>query len=103
MHNRFAVGPIVGISIGNELQVRWCRDPHTAEPDRQTGQSVETLTKHLPPVEYAIAKVEGFRDVTQADIAERYGVAPGSISNRYGEIRAALELTPGDPRYCSCN
>lgn len=50
-------------------------------------------------IEYAIARVDRVPGMTQTIVASRYGVAPGSISNRYGEIRAALELVPGDPRY----
>ncbi|HEX2677720.1 MAG TPA: tetratricopeptide repeat protein, partial [Polyangiales bacterium] len=45
-------------------------------------------------IEYAIAKLDGSAHVTQAELARRYGVAPRSISNRYDEIRAALELVP---------
>jgi tetratricopeptide (TPR) repeat protein len=50
-------------------------------------------------IEYAIARVDEKRDVTQAELARRYGVAAGSISSRYGEIRNTLALVPGDPRY----
>jgi tetratricopeptide (TPR) repeat protein len=50
-------------------------------------------------VTYAIAMVLGVPGVTQAGLARRYGVAPASISNRYAEIRSALALVPGDPRY----
>jgi tetratricopeptide (TPR) repeat protein len=50
-------------------------------------------------IEYAIAMVQGVRGVTQASLARRYGVAPASISGRYAEIRGALDLVPGDPRY----
>ncbi len=50
-------------------------------------------------VEYAITFVMGVRGVTKASVARRYGVAPGSLSSRYGEIRDALDLEPGDPRY----
>ncbi|MGD8859634.1 MAG: hypothetical protein PVI30_06470 [Myxococcales bacterium] len=50
-------------------------------------------------IEYAIAKLHSVRGVTQAALARRYGVAPGSISHRYGEIRQTLDLIPGDPRY----
>lgn len=52
-------------------------------------------------IEYAIAKLDRAPGVTQAAVAERYGIAPGSLSNRYGEIRAALDLIPDDPRYRS--
>ncbi len=50
-------------------------------------------------VHYAIALVLGQNRVTQASIAKRYGVAPGSVSSRYADIRQTLALTPGDPRY----
>lgn len=50
-------------------------------------------------VEYALAKLEGSADVTQARLARRYGVAARSIGARYDEIRSVLGLEPGDPRY----
>jgi tetratricopeptide (TPR) repeat protein len=52
-------------------------------------------------VEYAIAKIDPVAPVTQAELARRYGVAPRSIATRYDEIRNALGLAPGDPRYAS--
>ncbi|MFW6052076.1 MAG: tetratricopeptide repeat protein [Myxococcota bacterium] len=59
---------------------------------------------HKPEVyaaalEYAIALVHGVDGVTQASVARRYGVGTKSVSTRYGEIRDALSLEPGDPRY----
>ena len=50
-------------------------------------------------VEYAIALIHGQSGITQVSVARRYGVAPGSLSSRYGEIREALDLLPNDPRY----
>ncbi|MBW2463702.1 MAG: hypothetical protein JRH11_18775 [Deltaproteobacteria bacterium] len=50
-------------------------------------------------VEYAISVVSGVRGVTKASVARRYGIAPRSLSSRYGEILDALDLEPGDPRY----
>lgn len=50
-------------------------------------------------VEYAIAIVNGLDGVTKGAIARRYGVAPTSLSSRFGDIRDALSLQPGDPRY----
>lgn len=47
----------------------------------------------------ALAFVLGEGRVTKASIARRYGVAPGSVSSRYADIRDALLLRPGDPRY----
>ncbi|MDH5671671.1 MAG: tetratricopeptide repeat protein [Myxococcales bacterium] len=54
---------------------------------------------HAAAVEYTIAKLDGLQNLTQGRIARRYGVAPGSISQRYGEIRTTLALVPSDPRY----
>lgn len=50
-------------------------------------------------VHYAIAIITGVGGATQASIARRYGVAPKSVSTRYGDIRQTLALTPDDPRY----
>lgn len=44
-------------------------------------------------VEYAIARAESVTGVTQAQVARRYGVAPRSVSQRFGEIRR-LSLLP---------
>lgn len=52
-------------------------------------------------VHYAMAIVLGQRGVTQATIADRYGVAPVSVGRRYADLRDQLELRPGDPRYRS--
>lgn len=50
-------------------------------------------------LEYAMALILRRRGVTQAKIARRYGIAPGTLSSRYHAIREALALEPGDPRY----
>jgi Flp pilus assembly protein TadD len=50
-------------------------------------------------VEYALAKLDGAPNITQARLARRYGVAARSIGARYDEIRNVLALEPGDPRY----
>ncbi len=50
-------------------------------------------------LEYAMALILRRRGVTQAKIARRYGIAPGTLSSRYHAIRDALALEPGDPRY----
>lgn len=50
-------------------------------------------------VEYAVALIHVRRGATQAVIAARYGISPTSLSQRYCELRDALELTPRDPRY----
>ncbi len=50
-------------------------------------------------IEYAISIVHGIDGVTRADVARRYGVGAASVSSRWLEIRDALALRPGDPRY----
>ncbi len=50
-------------------------------------------------VEYAIACVQGLDGVTQTSVAKRYGIARRTLAHRYVQIREALELEPGDPRY----
>lgn len=52
-------------------------------------------------LEYAIAVVDRRPGCTQAEIARRYGVAPTSVSARFAQIRNALALRPGDPRYAA--
>ncbi len=52
-------------------------------------------------LEYAIAVVERRPGCTQAEIARRYGVAATSVSTRFVQIRNALALRPGDPRYAA--
>jgi Flp pilus assembly protein TadD len=52
-------------------------------------------------LEYAIAVVEQRPGCTQAEVARRYGVAPTSVSARFTQIRNALALRPGDPRYAA--
>lgn len=52
-------------------------------------------------VEYAIARVNGRRDLTQRVVADRHGVAAKTLAARYGALRNALDLRPGDARYRS--
>jgi len=69
---------------------------------RQCGQPrIQKPEVFAAAVEYAIALLHGVDGVTQAAVAKRYGVAVGSISSRYGQIRETLDLEPGDPRYAS--
>jgi tetratricopeptide (TPR) repeat protein len=50
-------------------------------------------------IAYAVAQVHMVRTVTQTTLGRCYGVTPASISGRYAEVRSALALVPGDPRY----
>jgi tetratricopeptide (TPR) repeat protein len=66
------------------------------------GRSEARVAKpavYAAAIEYAIAKLDRVQGVTQAQVARRYGVAAGSISSRYGQIRTTLALEPRDPRY----
>jgi Flp pilus assembly protein TadD len=62
-------------------------------------QPVSRPEAYAAAIEYAMAKLHCVRGVTQAQLARRYGVGAATISSRYGEIRSALALVPGDPRY----
>lgn len=50
-------------------------------------------------VHYAMLHVLGVRGVTKTAIADRYGVSPKSISNRFADIQSTLALRRADPRY----
>lgn len=69
--------------------------------DFRDGRRVRIMKPEVyaAAVEYAIALVHGLHGVTQASVARRYGVGRTSLHNRYSEIREALCLEPGDPRY----
>ncbi|MCZ7678824.1 MAG: tetratricopeptide repeat protein [Sandaracinaceae bacterium] len=49
-------------------------------------------------IHYAIVVVQGI-GASQASVAQRYGVTPKSLSQRFVDIQRALALRPGDPRY----
>jgi len=64
-----------------------------------TPSRIAKLDLYAAAIEYALAQIDGVPGVTQAALARRYRVSPGSISSRYAEIRSALSLVPKDPRY----
>jgi tetratricopeptide (TPR) repeat protein len=49
-------------------------------------------------IEYTLSILEG-DSVTRAELARRYSVTARAIASRHEEIRDALALEPGDPRY----
>jgi hypothetical protein len=73
---------------------------HRLWSDFSAGRRLRVVkpAAYAAAVEYAIAVVHGRRE-SQASVAKRYGVGKGSVSSRYCEIRDALELQRGDPRY----
>jgi hypothetical protein len=54
---------------------------------------------HAAALEYAVSVMHGITGVTQTGIAKRYGVSSTALASRYTDMRAALDLTVGDPRY----
>jgi tetratricopeptide (TPR) repeat protein len=64
----------------------------------QRQPRVQKPAVYAAAVEYTLSKLAS-RPVTQAKLARRYGVTARAIAARYEEIREALALEPGDPRY----
>ncbi|HEX6243180.1 MAG TPA: tetratricopeptide repeat protein [Polyangiales bacterium] len=54
---------------------------------------------HAAALEYAVSVMHGISGVTQTGIAKRYGISSTALASRYTDMRSALELTVGDPRY----
>jgi Flp pilus assembly protein TadD len=54
---------------------------------------------HAAALEYAVSVMHGITGVTQIGIAKRYGISSTALASRYTDIRSALELKVGDPRY----
>ncbi|MEM9189969.1 MAG: tetratricopeptide repeat protein [Myxococcota bacterium] len=50
-------------------------------------------------IEYAFIKVKRIPGLTQASVAKRYGIDRRTLTSRFAQIRDALALIPGDPRY----
>jgi hypothetical protein len=51
-------------------------------------------------VAYAIVYVDHV-PLTQAEVASCFRVGVASLRGRFGELRAHLDLTPGDARYAT--
>jgi tetratricopeptide (TPR) repeat protein len=54
---------------------------------------------HAAALEYAVSVMHGITGVTQTGLAKRYGISSTALASRYTDMRSALELTIGDPRY----
>lgn len=54
---------------------------------------------HAAALEYAVSVMHGITGVTQTGLAKRYGISSTALASRYTDMRSALELTVGDPRY----
>lgn len=77
------------LKLARSLWVDFCaqRQPRVQKP-----------AVYAAAVEYTLSKLAS-RTLTQAQLARRYGVTARAIAARYEEIREALALEPGDPRY----
>jgi len=77
------------LKLARSLWVDFCaqRQPRVQKP-----------AVYAAAVEYTLSKLAS-RSLTQAQLARRYGVTARAIAARYEEIREALALEPGDPRY----
>jgi hypothetical protein len=78
------------------LHARQLWDDFRARCPRVRVVKPETYAAAL---EYAVAQVQRIPGATQARVARRYGISPAALSSRYTQIREAVELRPGDPRY----
>jgi tetratricopeptide (TPR) repeat protein len=54
---------------------------------------------HAAALEYAVSVMHGITGVTQTGVAKRYGISSTALASRYTDMRSALELKVGDPRY----
>ena len=52
-------------------------------------------------VEYTIARLDFLEDVTQVDVARRYGVSVSSVTRVFAEVMRLLQIDLFDERYCT--
>ena len=71
------------------------RDYRACRPNARAGKP----EVHAAALEYAVSVMHGISGITQTGVARRYGVSSTALANRYTDMRAALDLTVGDPRY----
>ncbi len=69
-------------------------------PSRTVGGSRVAVDAIAAAIAYAIAFVDHV-PLTQADVAACFRVSVASLRGRFGELRAHLDLTPGDARYAT--
>jgi transcription initiation factor TFIIIB Brf1 subunit/transcription initiation factor TFIIB len=84
-----AADPKRYLKLARTLWVDFCaqRQPRVQKP-----------AVYAAAVEYTLFRLAN-RSITQAELARRYGVTARAIAARHEEIREALALEPGDPRY----
>jgi tetratricopeptide (TPR) repeat protein len=64
------------------------------------GRSTGAVHAVAAAIAYAIVYVDHV-PLTQADVAACFRVSVASLRGRFGELRAQLDLTPGDARYAT--
>ena len=98
------------VGAQGQLSDKGERQPHDSEQYLRLARSlwvdfcarrqprVQKPAVYAAAVEYTLSRLAS-RSLTQAQLARRYGVTARAIAARYEEIREALALEPGDPRY----
>jgi hypothetical protein len=71
-----------------------------AAPTSTRLKSVATAPAIAAAIAYAIVYVDHV-PLTQAEVAACFRVSVASLRGRFGELRAHLDLTPGDARYAT--
>jgi hypothetical protein len=69
-------------------------------PSSPRLKSVATVPALAAAIAYAIVYVDHV-PLTQAEVAACFRVSVASLRGRFGELRAHLDLTPGDARYAT--
>lgn len=84
-----------GFSQGqiDRAQMLWADFVDGCQPRIQKPES------YAAAIEYAFIKVERIPGLTQASVAERYGIGRRTLTSKFAQIRDTLALVPGDPRY----
>jgi transcription initiation factor TFIIIB Brf1 subunit/transcription initiation factor TFIIB len=67
---------------------------------RPSGARAVALPAAAAAVAYAIVYVDHV-PLTQSEVAACFRVSVASLRGRFGELRAHLDLTPGDARYAT--
>jgi Flp pilus assembly protein TadD len=76
----------------------------SAPPGARTAPEAKAAATGARSVAAAIAYAVVFVDrvpLTPAEVAATFRVSPAALRGRFGELRARLDLTPGDARYAT--
>jgi tetratricopeptide (TPR) repeat protein len=85
--------------LSRDALVYFAHVAHFAPPGPRV-KAVATVPSLAAAVAYAIVYVDHV-PLTQAEVAACFRVSVASLRGRFGELRAHLDLTPGDARYAT--